>query len=120
MVWEGLLRGENLGVEVGWERASPMRTWRRVSKAEGMGRACSLTCGWACVVEPREGRGLGAVSEGKVGEVEWEKVSRHQMEQSLVGHDKGLGFSRVVGVVLKSRLWETRLEFSVVILERVR
>lgn len=52
-------------------------------------------------------------------------VSRHQMEQSLVSHDKGLGFTLhgmevgggSSGPYRQAR--HTRLEFSAVILKRV-
>lgn len=33
-VWEGFLEETTSGAEVGWEGASPMRTWTRGSKAE--------------------------------------------------------------------------------------
>lgn len=45
------------------------------------------------MVEPEKAKFWDAVSEGKVGEVECGEVIRYQMEQSLVGHDKGLGFT---------------------------
>lgn len=52
-----------------------------------------LDLGMDLVVEPEKAEFWGAVSEGKVGEVECGEVIRYQMEQSLVGHDKGLGFT---------------------------
>lgn len=73
MSWRGLgglLRGGSLEAEVGWEGIHPIRPWRRVSRAEGMGRACSLTWGWAWVVKPKKAKWWGAGNEGKVGEAE--------------------------------------------------